>query len=223
MSTHALGIHSAVHPVQISVATSLDNRNRLTTLFRMILALPHLALVGAPMAAILTWDRSDQHGLTYGWSATGGALGAVALVAAIIAWFAIVFTGRYPAGLWDLAAYYLRWRVRVSAYVALLRDEYPPFGDGAYPVELDLPRPIAPPDRLTVAFRPILAIPHLLVIWLLGIAWGCATLAAWIFILATGRYPQTLHGFSVGVLRWTTRVEAYLLLLRDEYPPFSLT
>ena len=223
MSTHVIGFPTVVHPVRIRIATSLDDRNRLTTAFRIILALPHLALVGAPVAAILTWDRGDQHGLSYGWSAMGGALGAVAFVAAIIAWFAIVFTGRYPAGLWDLAAYYLRWRVRASAYVALLRDEYPPFGDGSYPVELDLPRPVAPPDRLTAAFRPILAIPHLLMIWILGIAWGFATLAAWVCILASGRFPQPLYRFGVGVLRWTTRVEAYLLLLRDEYPPFSLS
>jgi hypothetical protein len=222
MSTHAIGVQTANHPVQIHITTALDDRNRLTTAFRIILALPHLALVGAPIAAVLTWDRGDQHGLTYGWSATGGALGAVAILVAIIAWFTIVFTGRYPAGLWDLAAYYLRWRVRASAYVALLRDEYPPVGDGSYPVELDLPRPIAPPDRLTVAFRPILAIPSLLAIWLLGVAWGFVTLGAWVWILASGRYPEPLYGFSVGVLRWTTRVEAYLLLLRDEYPPFSL-
>ncbi|HEU0013848.1 MAG TPA: DUF4389 domain-containing protein [Longimicrobium sp.] len=82
--------------------------------------------------------------------------------------------------------------------------------------------PDAPRDRLTVGFRIILAIPHLLAVWVLGVAWGLATVIAWFAILFTGRYPAGLYGFAVGVLRWTTRVEAYLLLLHDDYPPFSL-
>jgi hypothetical protein len=141
---------------------------------------------------------------------------------AIISWFAILFTGRYPEGLWNLAAFYLRWRVRAVAYTALLRDEYPPFGDGPYPVELELVPSAEPRDRLTVAFRIILAIPHLLAVWVLSVAWAFVTVIAWFAILLTGRYPEGLYHFAVGVLRWNTRVEAYLLLLRDEYPPFSL-
>jgi len=121
-----------------------------------------------------------------------------------------------------LSAFYLRWRVRASAYIALLRDEYPPFGDAAYVAELDLPAVVGPRDRLTVAFRPILAIPHLLAIWAIGFAWAVTTIVAWFAILFTGRYPRTLYDFATGALRWTTRVEAYLLLLTDEYPPFSL-
>ena len=77
-------------------------------------------------------------------------------------------------------------------------------------------------DRLTVAFRIFLVLPHLLVLWVLGIAWAIITLIAWFAILFSDSYPAALHDFSVGVLRWTTRVEAYFLLLRDEYPPFSL-
>ena len=68
--------------------------------------------------------------------------------------------------------------VLVQAPVALLRDEYPPFGDEPYPVEVDIPVPLAPRDRLGVAFRPILAIPHLLAIWALGVAWGITTIIA---------------------------------------------
>lgn len=222
MSTHAIGYDTAVHPVQIRDTVRFDGRNRLTTAFRPLLALPHLLLVGGPIAAALTWDRGEPHPPGYAWSAGGGALGAVAVVAAIIAWFAILFTGRRLRGLWDLAAYYLRWRVRVAAYLALLTDEYPPFGDAGYPVEVELPRPVEPPDRFTTALRLVLALPHLVVVCFLGMAWGLVTLVAWFCVLATGRYPRALHGFSVGALRWTTRVEAYLLLLRDEYPPFTL-
>ena len=221
MGTHAIPLKpSALHPVRLRATPVLTERNRLTTAFRPILAIPHLLLVGGPIAAFLTWSTNDGD-VGRSWGASG-VLGAVACVCAIIAWFAIVFTARSPEGLWKLQAFYLRWRVRASAYVALLRDEYPPFGDAPYPVEVDIPVPLEPRDRLTVAFRPILAIPHLLVIWLLGIAWGVTTLIAWFAILFTGRYPRGLYEFSLGALRWTTRVEAYLLLLTDEYPPFTL-
>ena len=221
MGTHAIPLKStATHPVRLHVTPALDGRDRLTAAFRPILAIPHLILVGGPIAAFITWSSNDgraDHSV-----GAAGVLGAVAFVCALIAWFAIVFTGRAPDGLWRLSAFYLRWRVRSSAYVALLRDEYPPFGDAAYPAEVDLPLPLEPRNRLTVAFRPILALPQLLVVWLLGVAWGLVSIVAWFAILFTGRYPAALHEFSVGALRWTTRVEAYLLLLTDDYPPFTL-
>jgi hypothetical protein len=223
MGTQAIPLKpAAVHPVRLHITPALENRNRLTTAFRFILALPHLLLVGGPVAVAMTWSRSGEAGVDHSWSAGGGVLGAVAVVAAIIAWFAIVFTGRAPEGLRALAAYYLRWHVRASAYVALLRDEYPPFGDKPYPVEVDIPVPLAPRDRLGVAFRPILVIPHLLAIWALGVAWAITTIIAWFAILFTGRYPRALYVFALGAFRWTTRVEAYLLLLTDTYPPFTL-
>lgn len=210
----------ARHPVQVRVEPALDDRNRITTAVRIVLAIPHLLLVGGPVAAAFTWGWTAD-GVRYEWGGAG-VLGAVAVVAAIIAWFAILFTGRHPGGLWDLAAYYLRWRVRAVAYTALLRDEYPPFGDGPYPATLELPKPDAPRDRLTVAFRVVLALPHLVVLWVLGIAWAVITIVAWFMILFTGRHPATLHALGTGVLRWNVRVEAYLLLLTDVYPPFSL-
>lgn len=208
------------HPVHVRIAPSLVDRNRLTTAFRLVLALPHIVMVGAPIAAVLTWRSAPDPGLTYGWGGSGGLLGAAAAIAAVIAWFAILFTGRYPAGLWNLASGYLRWRVRASAYVSLLRDEYPPFGDGTYPVALEIVPPIFH-DRVSVAFRIVLAIPQILAVWAIGIAWAITTMIAWFAILFTGRFPQPLYEFGEGALRWTTRVEAYLLLLRDEYPPFG--
>jgi len=213
--------HEAIHPVQIIVPPAIEGRNRLTTAFRPILAIPQIILVGGPIALMLTWTAESNTGPRYEWS-TGGVFGALAAVAALIAWFAILFTGRYPEGLRDLVAMYLRWRVKVVAYAALLRDEYPPFGEGAYPAALELKLPEGPRDRLTVALRPILIIPQLIAVWALGIAWAFTTIAAWFAILFTGRYPAGLYHFSVGVFRWNTRVEAYMLLLHDDYPPFSL-
>jgi len=224
MSTpsHAV-VGSSPHPVDVRVQPALENRNRLTVFFRVLLALPHLLLVGGPVAAIFSWSWSGERGLHPEMGAGAGVLGAVAVVVALIGWFWILATGQYPDGLKSLASFYLRWRVRAVAYVALLRDEYPPFGDGAYPAALESREPAGDRDRLTVAFRILLAIPHLLALWALGVAWGVTTLVAWVSILFTGRYPGGLYAFAVGVLRWNTRMEAYLLLLHDEYPPFSLT
>lgn len=212
----------AEYPVEVHVEPATEGRNRLTTAFRLLLALPHLLMVGGPVALMASWSWSSETGPRYQWSAGGGVLGVAAAVGSLISWFAILFTGRQPAGLWNLAAFYLRWRVRAVAYTALLRDEYPPFGDGPYPAAVELERPEEPRDRLTVGLRLLLVIPHLLAIWALGIAWGLTTVVAWVAILLTGRFPAGLYGFGVGVLRWNIRVESYILLLHDRYPPFSL-
>lgn len=210
------------YPVTIAIPAAIEDRNRLTVAFRFLLAIPHIILVGGPVAVISCLGWGGDEGVRMGWSSSGGLLGVVATFAAVIAWFVIIFTREHPDGLWKLAAYYLRWRVRAVAYVTLLRDEYPPFGDDAYPAELVLTRPDEPRDRVTILLRIIFAIPHLVVLWLLGVAWGFTTAIAWVMILFTGRYPETLYGFAIGVFAWTVRVEAYMLLLRDEYPPFTL-
>jgi hypothetical protein len=212
----------APQAVRIQIRPATDDRDRLTTAFRFVLALPHLILVGGPIALTLSWNSGWPNGLWYDWGFGGGVLGAVAGMSAVVSWFAIVFAGRHPEGLWELAAFFLRWRTRAVAYTALLRDEYPPFGEGPYAVELELGAPPAERDRLTVAFRLVLALPHILAVWALSLAWACTTLVAWFSILFTGRYPESLYDFAVGVLRWNVRVDAYLLLLHDEYPPFRL-
>jgi hypothetical protein len=214
---------AATSPVDVRVEPALDGRNRLTTLFRLILAIPHLLIVGGPVMSTVWWTSGNGPNGRARNELSGGVLGAVASIVAIIGWFAILFTGRLPEGLWSLNAFYLRWRVRAEAYTFLLRDEYPPFGDGEYPAALELARPDGARNRLTVFFRLLLAVPHLIVLSILGAAWLVVSIIAWFTILFTGRYPGGLYEFSVGVLRWQTRVEAYLLLLRDEYPPFSLS
>jgi hypothetical protein len=222
MSSQAHAINpGAHHPVGVDVTPAIQDRDRLTTAFRIILAIPHLILVGGPIAVTVSWFWGSGDA-SWDWGASGGVLGLVAGVVAMIGWFAILFTGRYPTGLRNLAVLYLSWRVRAVSYMALLRDEYPPFGDGDYPIGLRLGPEPARRDRLTVAFRVILAIPHIMIVWCLGLAWAVSTMIAWFAILFTGSYPQPLYDFAVGVLRWNTRVEGYMLLLHDEYPPFSL-
>ena len=218
-AAHALNA-AHPHPVDVSIEPALIYRDQLTCAFRPILAIPHLILVGGPTAFAITWFVRSE-GERMDWGSGGGLLGAVAIAIAVIAWFTIVFTGRFPEGLWKLSAFYMRWRVRALVYVALLRDEYPPFGDGEYPAALVLTHPHGVRDRLSVAFRVILALPHLVLLWVVGFAWALATLVAWFAILFTGRYPRDLYDLAIAALRYTTRVEAYLLLLHDEYPPFA--
>jgi hypothetical protein len=219
--TYAAPVEKASYPVSVHVKPAIEHRNRLTTAFRFFLALPHVILVGAPIASVAAISWNSDRG---GWqlSSSGGLVSAVIMFVVLFAWVAILFTARHPDGLWKLSAWYLRWRVKAIAYLTLLRDEYPPFGEGAYPLELDVSQPTGPRDRLTVFLRILLAVPHLFVLWFLGVAWSFTTALAWVIILFTGRYPELLYGFALGVLSWTTRVEAYVLLLRDEYPPFTL-
>ena len=214
-------VDAVPYPVGVDIKAATHDRNRLTAAFRFFLALPHIFLVGGPVAMVFATDWGSDSHLDWGYG-SAGLLGAVAGLVAVFAWFVIVFTARHPDGLWKLAAFYLRWRVRAIAYMTLLRDEYPPFGDGEYPAELLLSMPEGERDRVSVFFRFFLAIPHFVILWFLGLAWGVTTAIAWVVILLTGRYPEGLYGFAIGVLAWSIRVEAYLLLLRDEYPPFTL-
>ena len=191
------------------VAPQADKRNRLTVGFRAILAIPHLLLVGGP-------------GYGAGFGERTGVLGEVAGVAAFINWCIIVFTGKANKDLISLQQFYLRWRARAIAYEALLRDEYPPFGDGDYPVEATFPSVIEGRNRWTVGFRLILIIPQVIVLVFVFIAWAITAIIGWFAVLFTGRYPDGLWKFGEGVMRWLLRVESYLLLLHDDYPPFSL-
>ena len=197
------------YPLAFDVTPPEGPRNRLTTAVRFILAIPHMLLVGGP-------------GVGWGMNNSTGVLGGVAAIVSVIAWFAILFTGTFPRGLWDLGHMYMRWRARAIAYMALLRDEYPPFGDDVYPVEFQLDYPETR-NRWTVGFRLILAIPQLIVFAFVGIAGFVGAVIGWFAILFTGHYPEGLWRFGVGVQRWSLRLQAYLLLLRDEYPPFSLS
>jgi hypothetical protein len=193
------------YPVSVTVEPLLVNRNRLTTAFRPILAIPHLILVG---------------GVALG--AEGGLIGAVATFLAIVSWFTIIIGGTHIAGIRQMTSFCMRWRVRALAYFMLLEDAYPPFGDAPYPASIEIVDPAGPRDRVTVGFRILLAIPHFIVLFFVILAWWFTTVAAWFIILLTGAYPQGLYEFGVGSLRWLLRVQAYMLLMVDEYPPFSL-
>jgi hypothetical protein len=118
-------------------------------------------------------------------------------IVTFLAFFAILFTGKYPRGLWDYSMSFLRWSQNVGSYVLLMRDEYPPFAAGPYPV-------------------------HLFLLYFLGFAAGVVVIIAWFAILITGRYPRGMFEFVEGVIRWQLRVNVYTYLMTDTYPPFSL-
>jgi hypothetical protein len=216
----------AGYPVTLEVEPQLTDRNRLTVAFRIILAIPHLLLVGGPGWAVgggaFGWWGDDNFFSWGGGFGGSGVIGIAAFVCALVAWFAILFTRSHPRGLWDFANFYMRWRVRSVAYTAMLRDEYPPFGDGEYRVRYWVEFPQEKRNLWSVGLRIIYVIPHLIVLFFLFIAWFIISVIAWFAILFTGNYPEGLYRFSVGVMRWDTRVETYMLLMRDEYPPFSL-
>ncbi len=201
------------YPIGCDVEPQLTDRNRVTTGFRLILAVPQMIIIGG--FSVFAFEVSDLR--------DSGALAAAAFAMAFIAWFAIVFTGKHPRGLWDFAVFYVRWWIRVSAYLTLLRDEYPPFGEGPYAMDYRIGFPEPDRNRWSVGFRLILVIPQAIVLFFVNLGWLVTTVIAWFAILFTGAYPEGLYRFGVGALRWNVRVHSYVLLLRDEYPPFRLT
>ena len=209
------------YPVSVDVTPALANRNRLTTAFRLILAIPHIILVGG--VGISFGFSSSGYGGKESVGGEAGLLGAVAFVLAIVSWFTIVFGGFHIVGIRQFTMFYLRWRVRALAYLMLLEDPYPPFGDAPYPASIEIVDPIAPRDRLTVGLRLLLGIPHFIALFFLGCAWLITAIISWVWILLSGEYPEGLYNFGVGVLRWLLRVQAYMLLMVDDYPPFSLS
>lgn len=169
-------------------------------------------------------------------------LWAAFLVLTVIAFFAILFTGRYPRSLFDFNLGVLRWTWRVGFYCisTLGTDRYPPFSLAAetdYPATLEVPYPERLSRGLVLVKSWLLAIPHLIVVAILtgsvsrgwfgnDIAWpgliGILTLVAGVILLFRGRYPNDLFSLLVGLNRWVYRVLAYVGLMRDEYPPFRI-
>lgn len=152
----------------------------------------------------------------------------------IAAFFAILFTGRYPRTLFDFNVGVLRWtwRVMFYGYNALGTDRYPPFSLGAEPddaARLDIAYPEQLSRGLVLVKWWLLALPHYVVVvaFTSGFWRGPGLLAALVFIAAvallfTGRYPRGLFDFAMGLNRWALRVGAYAALMTDAYPPFRL-
>jgi hypothetical protein len=168
------------------------------------------------------------------------------VVTSVVALFAILFTGRYPRGLFDFNVGVLRWSWRVGFYTyhALGTDRYPPFtleDVPDYPARLEVDYPTALSRRLAAVKWWLLAIPHYLIVavfvdsgwplWRGGDGWellpfggliSLMVLIAAVILLFTARYPKAIYDFVLGMNRWVYRVAAYCLLMTDRYPPFRL-
>jgi len=202
-------------PVQFSVEYPDRPLDRLTTAFRIFTLIP----IGIVLATVSggTWQTSSKTGST-AVAASGGLLFFGPLLM-------IVFRQKYPRWWFDWNQQLLRFSYRVTAYIALMDDRYPST-DEEQSVHLDFPYPDVPQqlNRWLPLVKWLLAIPHYIVLFFLGIAAIVAVIISWFAILFTGRYPRGLFDFVSGVLRWNLRVVGYaLILVTDQYPPFRLS
>ncbi|MGP0032785.1 MAG: DUF4389 domain-containing protein [Acidimicrobiales bacterium] len=149
-------------------------------------------------------------------------------VVLIISFFAILFTGKMPEGLFGFNAMVLRYQWRVASYAAFMREPYPEF---AFPMEPEDPATEAarvslqPSPRLSrglIFVKWLLAVPHYIVLFFLFIAAYIAIIIAFFAVIITGTWPAGMRDFVVGVMRWAARVNMYILLMTDRYPPFTL-
>jgi hypothetical protein len=168
------------------------------------------------------------------------------LAVSVVAFFAILFTGRYPRGMFDFNVGVMRWSWRVGfySYSALGTDQYPPFTLADvpdYPAHLEVEYPQSLSRGLVLVKSWLLALPHLLIVGVFvgggsaaasgsGTQWvalsggliGLMVFIAGVVLLFTGKYPRTIYDFVLGMNRWAYRVGAYAALMTDEYPPFRL-
>lgn len=188
--------------------------NRLTTAFRIFTVIPIAIVLGTVSGGGLGGGTGDDDV----WLALGGP-GLLFIPPLLM----LVFREKYPRWWFDFNRELMRFSARVAAYAALLTDRYPST-DEQQGVRLELPEPDpARLNRWLPLVKWFLAIPHLIVLVFLFIGAFVAIVIAWFAILFTGRYPDALFDFVVGVGRWNVRVVAYAFaLVTDEYPPFRL-
>lgn len=186
-----------MHPVAYSARYEGEGRNRLTVFFRYFMVIP-LMLVG----------------IFY-------VLGAY--IVTFIAWFALVFTGRYPDGMYNYNAGVIRFMARVNGYFNLLTDDYPEFGlddDPGYPIRTLIEPPLAEYSRMKALFRIILLIPVALLSYVMGLISGVVSFISWFAILFTGRFSDGLYKPLRAALAYQTKAAAYFLLVTEDWPPF---
>jgi Domain of unknown function (DUF4389) len=205
------------YPVSFSVEYPDRALNRLTTAFRVFVAIPILILAASIGGDESGYARSG-HGSTM---IAGGTAGLLFLPPFLM----ILFRQKYPRWWFDWNLELLRFSNRIGVYLALMDDRYPST-DEQQGVTLDYPYPDAKEglNRWLPLVKWLLAIPHYIVLAFLWLAALVLVVIAWFAILFTGRYPRGAFGFVLGVFRWTNRVVAYaFILVTDEYPPFRLS
>ncbi len=206
---------STVYPVQLSIDYPDRDLNRLTTFFRIFMAIPIIIIIGLLSSASSGWD--GEGGATYRYAAAGLVFVPLVLM--------LLFRQKYPKWWFDWNVALTKFSTRVGAYIDLLTDEYPSTDEDQV-VHIEIPYPDAKNElnRWLPLVKWLLAIPHYIILCFLWIAAIVCVVIAWFAILFTGRYPRGLFDFAVGVYRWCLRVSAYAFLLTtDRYPPFALS
>jgi hypothetical protein len=219
------------YPVDLEIDPPLQ-QSRWSGFFRLFLALPALALAAALGAGLSfgspgssSQSARGEESVYYGAVSLGGA----ATVAAFLAWFFILARGRAPRGVRDLTAYALGYGAQASGYLLLLTPRYPssepalaePFAElPPHPVRIQVTDELER-SRLTVFFRLVLAIPHLLWLALWTVAVFFAAIVAWFAALATGRVPEALRRFLTAYVRYDLHVNAFLYLVGRRFPGFT--
>jgi hypothetical protein len=205
-------VHSE-YPATLTVDYPDRNLNRLTSFFRIFVAIPIGIVIGLIASANIGWGGHSSS-TNWTWMYSGGLL-FLPLV------LMILFRQKYPKWWFDWNLALSKFSYRVSSYFLLLRDEYPST-DEEQSVHLNLIYP-SQIGRGWPLIKWFLAIPHYVVLFFLVVAAFVCWIIAWFAILFTGRYPKGLFKFVEGVQRWSLRVTAYaFLLITDKYPPFSL-
>ena len=199
-----------------------EELDRFTTFFRLLWIIP-IAIVFGIISATATqsWTVIEDGQVIESVSRSAGGIAGALMAATILM---IVFRQKYPRWWFDFAVEFARFGARVGAYFTLLTDEYPSTDEEqAVHLDVDYPDVEADLNRWLPLVKWFLAIPHYIVLAFLFIGAFFAVFIAWWAILFTGRYPQGLFDYVVGVARWTLRVEGYVaFLVTDDYPPFSL-
>src|SRR5580765_1802192 len=207
-------MQQVTYPVQFSIDYPDRALDRVTTAFRIFVAIPILIVLGAVSGG--TWQWSTQNGTT----AAAGAGGLLFFGPLLL----ILFRQKYPRWWFDWNLELQRFGNRVGAYVALMDDRYPNTTDHQA-VHLDYAYPDVGRDlnRWLPLVKWFLAIPHYIALAFLWIAAVVVVIVAWFAILFTGRYPRGMFDFVEGVIRWQNRVISYaFVLVTDTYPPFRL-
>ena len=211
METGPIG---AAYPLQFDVTYPDRDLNRLTTAFRIFVAIPIL-IVAAAIGG--SQDAYSGHN-----AAIGAGAGGLLVLGPLLM---ILFRQKYPRWWFDWNREFMRFSARVGVYLALMDDRYPST-DEEQSVRLEFPYPDAKNGltRWLPLVKWLLAIPHFLILIFLSLAAIISAIVAWFAILFTGRYPRGLFDFIEGVFRWWNRVIGYaIVLVTDEYPPFSLS
>ena len=194
MSSHTPATVPSACPIRQIVTDDLA-RSRGTVFFRLILVIPHLIW-------LTLW-------------------GIVVAVVWLITWIWTLIAGSSPTWAHNFLAAYLSYTVHTSAYISLAAQPYPAFlGESGYPVDLQIDPP-APQRRVTTFFRVVLAFPMLIVVSALQTLQGTLAFLAWFYILATGRMHEGMRNLITFCIAWNARVNGYISLLTDRYPPFS--